>query len=83
MIILKISAQYLVQIRRNRSSKLARSDWKPQNTGVVLVSCCTCKCVPTDNSDLMDISEVTGCHSLPKMSFQWGSQKLFQALVSH
>ena len=31
----------------------------------------------------VDISEVPGCHLLQQMSFQKGSQKLLQGLVSH
>ena len=41
-----------------------------KNTGVVLVSCCTWKCVPTAISGGADISEVPGCHLLQQMSSQ-------------
>ena len=35
-----------------------------KNTGVVVVPCCTWKCVPTAISSDVDISEVTGCDLL-------------------
>ena len=35
-----------------------------KNTGIVLVSCRTWKCVPTAISGGADISEVPGCHLL-------------------
>ena len=35
-----------------------------KNTGIVLVPCCTWKCVPTAISGGVDISEVPGCHLL-------------------
>ena len=41
-----------------------------KNIGVVLVSCCTWKRVPTAISDGVDISEVPGCHLLWQMSSQ-------------
>ena len=41
-----------------------------KNTGVVLVPCCACKCVPTAISIGVDISEVPGCHLLRQMSSQ-------------
>ena len=34
------------------------------NTGIVLVTCCTWKCVPTAISEGVDISKVPGCHFL-------------------
>ena len=42
-----------------------------------------CKCTPTAISSDVDISEVPGWHLLRQISAQWGSQKLFQGLVSH
>ena len=41
------------------------------------------KCVPTAISGGTDISKIPGCHLLWQMSFQGGSQKLLQGLVSH
>ena len=41
-----------------------------KNTGIVLVPCRTCKCVPTAISGGVDISEVPGCHLLQQMSSQ-------------
>ena len=41
-----------------------------KNTGIVLVSCCAWKCVPTAISGGVDISEVPGCHLLRQMSSQ-------------
>ena len=35
-----------------------------KNTGIVLVSCCAGKCVPTAISDGGDISKVPGCYLL-------------------
>ena len=57
-----------------------------KNTGVVLVPCRTWRCVPTANSNGVDISEARGCNLLWQMSSQWGqwgSQKLLQGLLSH
>ena len=54
-----------------------------KNKGIVLLPCCTWKCVPTAISAGVNISEVPGCHLLQQMSSQLGSQKLFQGLVSH
>ena len=53
-----------------------------KNTGVVLVPCCAWKCVPTANSDGVDISEVPVCHFLGQLNYQFGSQKLLQGSVS-
>ena len=47
-----------------------------KNTGVVLVTCCTWKSVPTAISGGVDISGALGCHLLRLMSFQWGLQKI-------
>ena len=33
-----------------------------RNTGIVLVPCCTWKCVPTEIYGGKNISEVSGCH---------------------
>ena len=52
-----------------------------KNTRIVLVPCHAWKCVPTTISSGLDISEVPGCHLLPQISSQWGSQKLLQWLV--
>ena len=41
-----------------------------KNTGTVLVSCRTWKCVPTATSGGVDIFEVPGCHLLRQMSSQ-------------
>ena len=41
-----------------------------KNTGIVLVSCRTWKCVPTAISGGADISEVPGCHLLQQMISQ-------------
>ena len=54
-----------------------------KNTRIVLVPCCPWKCVPTATLGGADISKVPGCHLLWQMSFQRGSQKLPQGLVSH
>ena len=35
-----------------------------KNTGIVLVPCCACKCVPTAISGGVDITKVPGCHLL-------------------
>ena len=35
-----------------------------KNTGIVLLPCCTCKCVPTAISGGVDISKVPVCHLL-------------------
>ena len=49
-----------------------------KNTGIVLVPCCTEKCVPTAISGGVDISEVSGCHLLGQVGSQIGSQKYFK-----
>ena len=54
-----------------------------KNTRMPLVPCRAWKCVPTAISRGVDISEVPECHLLRQMSSQWGSQKLFQGLVSY
>ena len=64
------------------SSNQEASPSADKNTGVVLVPCCTWKCVPTAISGGVDISKVPGCHLLQQISSQWGSQKLLQGLVS-
>ena len=40
-------------------------------------------CVPTAISGGVDISDVPGCHFLWQTSYQRGSQKLLEGLVSH
>ena len=35
-----------------------------KNIGIVLVSCCSWKCIPTYISGGVDISEAPGCHLL-------------------
>ena len=52
------------------SSNQEASPSAGKNTGIVLVPCCTWKCVPTAISDGVDISEVPGCHLLQQMSSQ-------------
>ena len=64
------------------SSNQEASPSADKNTGVVLVPCCTWKCVPTVISGGVDISKVPGCHLLQQISSQWGPQKLPQGLVS-
>ena len=55
-----------------------------KNTGVVLVLCCSWKCIATNICSGVDISEVHGCHLFRRMSSQRRSQKLLQGLlVSH
>ena len=65
----------------SKQSELGISDQKPspsagKNTGVVLVPCCACKCVPAAISSVVDISEVSGCHFLRQASSQLKSQKI-------
>ena len=52
------------------SSKQEASPLANKNTVIVLVPCCTWKCVPTAISGGVDISEVPGCHLLRQMSSQ-------------
>ena len=56
------------------SSNQEASPSTGKNTGVVLVvvlvQCCTWKCVPTSISNDVNISEVPGCHLLRQMSSQ-------------
>ena len=52
------------------SSDLEASSPAGENTGIVLVPCCTWRCVPTIISGGVDISEQAGCHLLRQMSFQ-------------
>ena len=54
-----------------------------KNTGIVLVSYRSWKCVPTAISGGTDISKVCECPLLRQMSSQRGWQKLLQGLVSH
>ena len=63
------------------SSELGSSDQEAspsegKNTGLVLVLCCTWKCVSTAISSGMDTSEVPGCDLLRQMSSQWGVTKI-------
>ena len=72
----------------SKKTKLGRSDQEAspsagKNTRIILVPCCTFKCLPTAISGGVDISNIPGCHLLQQMSFQWGSQRLLQGLVSH
>ena len=53
-----------------RSSDQEASPSADKNTGIVLVPCCTWKCVPTVISGGVDISEVPECHLLQQMSSQ-------------
>ena len=41
-----------------------------KNTGIVLVACCTWKCVPAAISGGVDISEEPECHFLQQISSQ-------------
>ena len=41
-----------------------------KNTGIVLVPCCTWKCVPTAISGGVDISKVPGCQLLRQVNSQ-------------
>ena len=41
-----------------------------KNTRIVVVPCCTWKCVPIPISSGVDISKVPGCHLLQQMSSQ-------------
>ena len=52
------------------SSNQEDSPSADKNTELVLVPCRVWKCVPTDISAGVGISEVPGCHLLRKMSFQ-------------
>ena len=54
-----------------------------ENTGIVLVPFHSWKCVPQLFPVVWIFSEIPGCHLLRQMSFQWGSQKSLQGLVSH
>ena len=54
-----------------------------ENAGIVLVLCCSWKCVPIAISSGMDICKVPGCSLLQQISSQWKWQKLLQGLMSH
>ena len=54
-----------------------------ENAGLVLVLCCSWKCVPIAISKGMDICKVPGCSLLQQISSQWKWQKLLQGLMSH
>ena len=59
----------------SKETKLGSSDQEVspsagKNTRIILVPCCTWKCVPRAISSGVDISEVPGCHLLQKMSSQ-------------
>ena len=59
----------------SKDTELGNSNQEPppsagKNNGIVLVPCCTWKCVPTAISGGVDISEVPGCHLLRQMSSQ-------------
>ena len=41
-----------------------------KNTGIDLVPCCACKCVPTAFSGFVDTSEVPGCLLLRQVNSQ-------------
>ena len=61
-----------------RSSDQEASPSAGKNTGIVLMPCCTWKCVSTAISSGVDISEVHVCHeSSVRVT------KLFQGVVSH
>ena len=68
----------------SKETELESSNQEPSPSGdknaeVDLVPCSALKCVPIATSGGADVYEVPGCH----LSFQWGSQKLLQRLVSH
>ena len=53
----------------NKETKLGSSNQQAslsagKNIGIVLVSCCSWKCIPTATSGGVDISEVPACHLL-------------------
>ena len=52
------------------SSDQEASPSADKNTGIVLVPCCTWKCVPAAISGVVDISKVPGCHLLRQMRSQ-------------
>ena len=52
------------------SSNQEASPSTGENTETVLVPCRAWKCVPTDISGDVDISELPGCHLLQQMSSQ-------------
>ena len=66
-----------------RSSDQEGSSLVGKNTGIVLESCPTWKCIPTTIPDSGEICEVPGCHLLQQMSSQLGTQNLLQGLVPH
>ena len=45
------------------SSDQEASPTAGKNTGVVLVPCCACKCIPTAISGGVDISKVSWCYN--------------------
>ena len=51
-----------------------------KNTGVVSVSYCAWKCVPTGKSDDVDILKVLGCHLLRQMSSPEGHENYLRHL---
>ena len=53
-----------------RSSDQEASPSADKNTGIVLVPCCTWKCVPIVISGGVDISEVPRCHLSQQMTSQ-------------
>ena len=58
----------------------SNQDSAGKNTRVILVPRCTCKCIPTTISGVLDISKVPGFHLLTD-EVSVGSQKLLQGLV--
>ena len=66
-----------------RSSGQEGSPLVGKNTGIVLESCPTWKCIPTTIPGSGEICEVPGCHLLQQMSSQLGTQNLLQGLVPH
>ena len=50
------------EIQRGSSDQEA-SPTAGKNTGVVLVPCCACKCIPTAISGGVDISKVSWCYN--------------------
>ena len=65
------------------SNAQGSSPWAGKNTEVVLVPCCTWKCVLKGISGDVDISDAPAGHFLRQMSSHWGSQKILQGLMFH
>ena len=68
--------------RRKERYRTNKQWWIGKHIRVVLVPCHAWKCLLTAFPGGLDISEVPGCYLLRQKTFQWGSQKLLQWLVS-